>query len=148
VRVRRTAASWLTCAALSLAGASPAETPAFAVGQHWSYDTREEDPKSTLIVGRVEELPGQRLVVHISVIDLNLHGPDGMVMSVVAHVPISAEALRKSVKQEVPPVPSPDEFAGGYETWRRAKGGVYTIPVREVIETIERTVNAPAPQGQ
>ena len=133
---------------LALVGASPEQKPAFAAGQHWSYDTRAEDSGSTLIIGRVDELARHGTVVHISVIDLNLRGPNGAFGHVVAHLPISAEALRKSVKQEVPPVPLPDDFAGGYDTWRGAKGGVYTITVREVIETIERTLNAPAPQGQ
>src|SRR5215471_4560886 len=82
-----------------LAGPTSAETPAFAAGQHWSYETRPEDPNSTLIVGRVEELPGHGTVVHVAVIDVNLHTPSGSVGHVLAHLPFSADALRKSVKK-------------------------------------------------
>jgi hypothetical protein len=78
---------------------------------------------------------------------VNLRGPSG-VGHLISHVPISAEALRKSVKKVLSPAPLPDSFAAGYDSWHRAEGGVFTIAVREVVETIQRSVNAPAPQGQ
>jgi hypothetical protein len=132
-----------------LGGCSPAEPTGFAAGQHWSYATRPEDPDSTLIVGRVEELPGLGKVVHVAVIDVNLHLPSGYFGHVLAYLPFSEDALRKSVNTQLPPATLPAQFEDGYAVWSRAKSAVYTITVREVVEAAQKTLDSPPPaQGQ
>ncbi|HXX48237.1 MAG TPA: hypothetical protein VEN47_08420 [Myxococcota bacterium] len=132
-----------------LGGPSFAETTAFAPGQHWSYATRPEDPQSTLIVGRVEEIPRLGTVVHVAIIDVNLHLPSGSVGHLLPHAPFSADALRRSVDKQLPAAPLPERFEDGYAMWRREKGGVYTITVREAVDVLQKTIDSPGPaQGQ
>jgi len=122
--------------------AAGASAPDFKVGQQWSYHTRPQDPQSTLIIGRIEELPAFGTVVHISVINVNVHGgPDSSAVThVVHHMPVTPEALRQSVISHLGAAPVAEHFEDGYRAWQQAKGGVFTITVSEAVDYIEQSI--------
>ena len=115
---------------------------AFAPEQEWAYDTRPEDTGSTLVIGKIEPLPHVR-VIHIHVKGANIRNPraPGGVSHALGHMPISEEALRRSVTRLVGPAAVDAAFTGGYEQWVRNEGGVFTISVREAIGYLEGAIN-------
>ena len=124
----------LLLAAGSLSGQAP---PArYVAGQVWEYRTRTQDAGSLLKVQRIELL-GQQKVYHISII--GVHFSTRGIAGILPHVPVSDETLDASVtklsatKQDFPTT-ALDE---GIEEWRRANGGVFTIPISQIVGIID-----------
>jgi hypothetical protein len=146
-----TPCAWLAAlAAVAVGLASPAgaeSTEAFAVGQRWHYQTRPQEPESTLVVGKVESSPELGDVVHVSVFGLAIVSPQapGGVTREIQHMPFAASALRGSVTRRAGIGAAPARFEGGYAQWRAAvdagKGGVYTLSVRDAVQTVEDAIN-------
>jgi hypothetical protein len=121
--------------------AAPASS--FQAGQVWKYQTRAAEPDSTLIVCRVESV-GDQTVVHISLRDVKIrvpNAPDGF-SSVVGHMPVAEAALADSVTELVAEGSALPQFEDGYRQWKKAKGGFWTMPVAECIETMETAMNS------
>jgi hypothetical protein len=107
-------------------------------GQRWAYKTRPSEEKSTLIILKVEST-----AIHIAVEDVKIKSPivKGGINERLPHTPISKDALDKSVTKLVAEsVPIPD-FAEGYEEWKTAHGGVFSLSVAEVIGFVEQVTN-------
>ncbi|HVY98890.1 MAG TPA: hypothetical protein VHA35_05275 [Dongiaceae bacterium] len=107
----------------------------FAVGQEWSLQSYGG---TTVVIGRVEDWEEQT-AIHVSI--LNIKGPPGstaaVTMDQVAHAPFSCEALKRSVATLIRTDASPlSGFETGYERWQAAKGGVFTIPVTELLDVM------------
>lgn len=125
--------------------ASTATTPAtsFQPSQVWTYQTRPGEEASRIIICRVEKEPTLGEVVHIHINGLsikNKHAPDGLTPT-VGHMPYTAEALRAClVKLESSGAPLP-KFEDGYDEWKKAKGGAWTLPVKNAIAGMEETLN-------
>lgn len=113
------------CFAPSLASAQT-----FEVGQVWTLQAPMAET-ARVRVGRVEE-GGQ--TVHISLWGQPTDAP-GMASPLIAsHLPISAEALSRSVGTLVDDAPPADlQFEEGYASWHSAQGGVFTITVNEIV---------------
>ena len=139
----------MTCPAMAQDMVTPpaAEAPnttAFAPGQVWTL----KDPAfagARLIVDKVEML-GEQHIVHISLTDV----PPGVSqLSTFAHLPFSEDAVRQSVDALAEPDGQPyPGFAAGYAQWQAAKGGVFTVPVPDVIGLLNAALHAPPPDGQ
>ncbi|MFZ0581839.1 MAG: hypothetical protein WAN72_12965 [Candidatus Acidiferrales bacterium] len=114
----------------------------FHPGQVWNYKTRPNEQKSTLTILKIESLPKLGVIVHIRVDDIRLHNcTGGPEPNNFAHMPFTRDAIERSVvkvAKEDGPVP---DFNEGYDEWRRACGGVYTITVAEAIEVSEKGFN-------
>jgi hypothetical protein len=130
-------------AAAGLLGQAP--PPKYVTGQVWEYRTRQQDTGSLLKVQRVEML-GSTKVYHISVIGVQFSTPG--LAGVLPHIPVSDETLNASVtkisatKPEFPTT-ALDE---GIVEWRSAKGGIFTIPVSQIIGIIDdQTTKAQTP---
>lgn len=115
----------------------------FHPGQVWNYKTRRNEEKSTLTILKIESLPKLGVIVHIRVDGIRLHNcTGGPEPNNFAHMPFTRDAIERSVvkvAKENGPVP---DFQEGYDEWRRACGGVYTITVAEAIQVSEETFNA------
>jgi hypothetical protein len=139
--------------AVSLSAAAPPSTQphVYAAGQVWEYRTRPGDEGSLLKIQKVEDLPSSAPigpVYHISIIGLHFHGqPAGA--GGIQHLPVSRVTLDASVtrlSQSRADFPSAD---AGIAEWRRAKGGVFTIPISQIVDVLEQMLrNAPPPGGQ
>jgi hypothetical protein len=115
---------------------------AFRAGQEWGFAGRPGDPKPTLVVVKVEALPEIGEVVHVSVRGVrirNPRAPEGYV-DALPHLPFSPDALRRSVTSLVADSVTLPSFEQGYDQWRRAKGGAFTISVREALDLAEQTL--------
>ena len=127
--------------------ASKTSEPSLAVGQRWSYEARPGEAESTLVIGRLEQHPSLGEVAHISVFGIRVKNPqsaDG-ISKTLGHIPISVTSLRSSLLEFVRSG-SPDEnFEQGYAIWSEAvedgKGGVFSIPVKNVVSYVEKTLN-------
>jgi hypothetical protein len=135
---------FLAQSVLAEEGAVP-DTVAFEVGQRWSYDTRPEDPGSTLVIGKIEDLPKLGVVVHISIFDLNIknsRAPSGFT-HVLGHMPMGADALRTSVTSLAGSGEPAEQFDEGYAMWKEASGGAFSIAVRDAVAHVESTIASP-----
>jgi hypothetical protein len=77
-----------------------------------------------------------RPIYHVTVVGVHLGGAS--VATDVRHLPVSAQTLDISVTRlhlGNVEFPKPDE---GIAEWRRAKGGVFTISVADIIEFVDQ----------
>ena len=105
----------------------------FEVGQAWFYENRQGEDDSVVIIGRIDEQRGER-VLHIQVQGVKVPNltPQGF-QTTVYHAPISEDALRASVTTQATGELIEDSFEAGYESWREGGGGVFTLSVGEIL---------------
>jgi hypothetical protein len=117
----------------------------YVVGQIWRYTPRPGDEGSLLKIGRVEvdpSLQGGQPIYHISVIGVHL-GQDHR-LTVIGHLPVSKETLDKSVIALAKSEAEFPDVAGGIEEWKRAKGGVFTISIADIVTFVDQTIQGKA----
>lgn len=137
-------------AALILLTFSCAKKDKYSVGQQWNYKTRPTEKSSTLKILKIEEYTETGKVIHISVGGLKMKSPASPTgyAENISHIPISEEALDKSVtslKNETEKKPDSLEM-DGYSYWKKefdkGNAGIFTIPVSEIVETMEKSILA------
>lgn len=118
-------------------------TAPFAAGQVWLYRTRPADVGSRLVIGLVE--CDQRLgsIVHVKLTGLWFDPGPGFPATearTISHLPISAEALARSVTELTD---EPADLSGlqhGYDLWKAefedGKAGIFTIEVAKIVEAM------------
>ena len=120
----------------------------YSAGQEWKYKTRKGEENSTLKIFKIEEYPENGKVIHISVSGLkmkNPRDPNGYAHT-LSHIPISEEALDKSVtKLQNENSKVPDSLGlDGYSYWKnefdKGKAGIFTIPVAEIVGSMEEAI--------
>jgi len=114
----------------------------FRVGQEWRFIGRPGDPKPTLVIVRVDTLSRIGEVIHVSVRGvrvLNAHAPAGYVEA-VPHLPFTPAALERSVTTLAADSVKLPDFEAGYEEWRRAQGGAFSVSVREALDLAEQAI--------
>ncbi|MBY0567868.1 MAG: hypothetical protein K2P70_11170 [Hyphomonadaceae bacterium] len=131
--------------ALSFA-APPSWAQTFEVGQVWSLNA-PMSPEARIRVGRVEDA-GQ--TVHISLWGQPIEEASPLGSPLVAgHLPISSDALARSVNALADETPPDLQFEEGYAEWSRAQGGVFTITVPEIVDVIlQSAAHLPPPSKQ
>jgi hypothetical protein len=119
---------------------SPAQDSKFRPGQVWQYKARPGEEKSTLTILKVESLPKGVIVVHVRVEGVRLAncrgGPEP---DKFEHMPFVRDALEHSVTKILKENGEVPEYNAGYQEWRNACGGVYTISVADAIKVAETT---------
>ncbi|HEX8216248.1 MAG TPA: hypothetical protein VF577_02170 [Allosphingosinicella sp.] len=135
----------LLAAVMLMCGTGGAEEPQarfdYAEGQVWEYRTRPGEEGSRLRIQRIErvgEAASRGPVYHISVSGVRL-GPG--IAPMLPHAPVARETLDASVtrlaeRQEL----SFSSADPGIAEWRAARGGVFTIPVAEIVATAEQAI--------
>lgn len=135
--------------ALLMVGAGPAGAAEFQVGQAWSYDTRPGEEASQLYIGKIDRDLASRVIFHIYIDKLQLKNPmmEGGQQDHLSHVPLSREALEASITGEPVQTYKVPDIAEGYVLWREAflqgQAGVFTLPVKEIVQHIEDAFNTP-----
>lgn len=135
--------------AMLMAGAVAHAVPnVYSEGQVWQYRTRAADPDSLLKIQKIDIDPSRtanRVIYHISIIGVRLNDPG--VRREISHVPVSRESLDDSVTRAIPGRPPFPDASEGIAEWRRAKGGVFTVPIAKIIDIVEQAMaKMPAPQ--
>ena len=132
----------------ALAASAQAQPTKYAVGQVWEYKTRPQDKGSLLRIQRMTDLD-KETVYHLSIIGVRFERPD--IAGVLPHIPVSKKTLDASVSQlsfssAAFPTTAVDE---GIAEWQRAKGGVFIIPVSEIVGIADETLSQakPAPEN-
>jgi hypothetical protein len=128
-----------------------ASSDQFAVGQVWQYKMRVAETDSRVIIGRIESLGKLGTVVHIKLVNLKIKNPtapDGF-STHMSHAPITEAKLKESVTALTQDRADLDGFEEGYKMWltayTAARGGVFTIPVNEIVEGMEQGINKGTP---
>lgn len=117
----------------------PTETkdPRFRPGQVWQYKTRSHEENSTLTVLKIESLPKMGTIIHIRVEQIRLRNcTGGPEPDKFEHMPFARESIERSVTKLVKETAVP-VFESGYDQWRKACGGVYTVTVAEAVNVAE-----------
>jgi hypothetical protein len=113
----------------------------FKAGQVWTYENRPGEARSTLTILQVDRLEKLGIVVHIRVDGLQMHNPAGDLVPSIEHMPFTRDAMLISITHLVRTEASVPTLEG-YEQWRHACGGVYTISVADAVTVAEKTFNS------
>jgi hypothetical protein len=119
----------------------PAKDAKFHPGQVWQYKTRSGEERSLVTILKVESLP-KGLIIHIRVDGVRLKNcSGGPEPETIEHMPFAREAIERSVTKLVREDPKIPDFQAGYDDWRNACGGVYTISIADAVKIDEITFN-------
>ncbi|MGA8938961.1 MAG: hypothetical protein WB439_07340 [Acidobacteriaceae bacterium] len=124
------------------AATTPASDTKFTVGQVWSFKSRDFEPDATLTILKIESLPKVGEIVHVRIDGIRLRNCSGrQEPTSIEHAPFTRDAIDRSVAKllRTGTVPA---FEDGYDNWKARCGGVYTIPVSEMVIVDEKTFNS------
>ena len=132
----------MLAALLGSGAAAAVDAEGYREGQVWEYRTRPGDEGSLLRIGRIEPLSGVDgdRIYHISIAGVRL-APEGA-PTILEHLPVAKETLDASVTRRTDRTADFGDMDEGIAEWRRARGGVFNIPVADLIETIAQTLPA------
>ena len=115
-------------------------------GQVWRYQTRPGEEESRLIIAKIDQASGKN-IVHIQVTGVRIKNPhvEGRIQDYLPHSPISEEALKASV---IEMTGEDGQLIGGFDegyaqwlsAYKSGKGGVFSIPVKEIIDYVEQAM--------
>jgi len=124
----------------------PTDLSHFRAGQVWRYRTRPGEEGSRMIVGRVEQSARGDVFVHVQLDGLNIlnhQAPSGR-STVIQHLPIAEAHLAASVLELIAEDGAVSDFEEGYAMWREAysagQGGVFTLPLADIVDVMEQTM--------
>ena len=144
--MRIIAIGFLAAASLTIMGAGSPNVK-YREGQVWEYQTRPVDKGSLLRIQKIELIHianKDEAVYHVSVIGLRLPGaPEAG--GELQHIPVSEAALDASVTRLAPTNGAFPDPTAGIAEWRKANGGVFTIPVADIVASIEKMLTQREP---
>jgi hypothetical protein len=120
----------------------------YAAGQVWKYKTRSGEENSLLYIVRIDKHDDLGQIYHIAVDNLSIKNPrvETGISNYLPHAPVSVVTLDSSVISLVEArADNLPDISEGYQTWREAfdkgSGGVFTIPVAEIIQLCENAMS-------
>ncbi len=125
-----------------------ADDPTFKPGQVWRFRTRPTEPRSRVVICRVESAARRGTIVHVQVTGIRIRKRATVLgaLTTVDHLPITREALVTSVTTIEREDQGCKDFDAPYAQWRReflsgsGKVGVYAAPVAESLDFLERSL--------
>ena len=106
---------------------------AFMLGQVWTLSGTDFGT-AKVVIDRLENW-NNKPIAHISVTDLPKR--EGGFQGTISHLPFTELALRTSVNKLImATATSLPGFEAGYDEWKAANGGVFTITVQQVVTGI------------
>ncbi|WP_428678635.1 hypothetical protein [Sphingopyxis sp.] len=99
-------------------------------GQVWEFRARGGEKHALVKIQKIELHPDDGdEVFHISMIGLRcLHGTE------LPHAPVSRQTLENSITRLAQDFGQFPDYRVGLAEWRRAKGGVFSISLAEIIQ--------------
>ncbi len=119
----------------------------FKVGQIWNYETRKGEENSKIQILKVEKYEKDGIIIHIYVNELKVKNPNrpSGFSDDIGHLPLSKDALLKSVTTLVSENNELPDFMEGYNNWKDAfdnnTGGIFSITVKDVIQYVEEVMS-------
>ncbi len=108
---------------------------------------RAGEESSFIVIQKIESLPKEGEVVHISVFNVKIKTPSaekGMVDK-IGHLPIAGAILRSSLKERVTKTIPETEWKQGYKIWREAydsgKAGIFTLSISDCVVYMDNALN-------
>lgn len=148
--------SWLVsgCRSKSSDLPGPVAPKKYRVGQAWNYRTRQGEESSRIFIVRADPNEKLGVIYHIYVDGLRIRNPrtqKGFQES-LPHSPVSEKTLDDSVtmlaSDDAERLP---DISEGYTAWKEAfdsgEGGIFTIPVNQIVQFIEDIVGHVEKQG-
>ncbi len=128
------------CLLVGAAAAARAET--YEIGQIWNYKTRPQEPKSTLMILRIDNTSKLGQVVFIGLQDVRVQHPSGRAFSSMSPLPFTKDALDKSVVKLAGRTDKLMSANFGYQKWKEAEAAgktppTYVKPVAEIVDGLE-----------
>jgi hypothetical protein len=118
----------------------PAQDNKFHPGQVWQYKTRPGEENSFVTILKVESLP-KGIIIHVRIDKVRLKNcAGGPEPETIEHMPFAREAIENSVTKLLKEDSKIPDFQG-YDDWRNACGGVYTISIAGAVKVDETTFN-------
>lgn len=117
-------------------------------GQVWTYDTRDGEEGSTLLINRIDDDPELGVVFHLGLRGLRVRNDraPGGVATVMSHCPVSLSTLQRSLRDLVGEEEPDPGYLAGYRQWREAadggEGGVWDLTIAEIVDVMEQVINA------
>lgn len=112
------------------------------VQQVWKYKTREIEKNSTVQIVKIENVGGNE-VIHLRINDVHFK-KDINTPSTVHHIPMDKEVFKNSITKLTGYKKVDASYEDGYMQWREAfesgKGGIFTIGISEVMETLDQVM--------
>ena len=114
----------------------------FKVGQIWNYETRKGEENSKIEILKVEKYEKDGIIIHIYVNGLKVKNPNKPgILEDIGHLPLSKDAVEKSVTTLVSENNELPDFMEGYKNWKNAfdnnTGGIFSISVKEIVQYLE-----------
>lgn len=122
---------------LSAAMPSAAQSPAFAVGQTWTLSGAAY-PTVRVVIDKLETWHGKP-IAHITLLEVPVPAAGNRAAGTTTfqHLPFAEDALRQSVGVLVDAHGEAYAgYRGGYDDWKAANGGVFTISVQDCVTTL------------
>ncbi len=115
----------------------------FELGAVWSYETRPGEETSTFTVRCIEESASGGRTIHIEVAGISIETAGGIADS-IGHLPVAEDSLAEVIVERVgfDEEAASRSFVDGYSSWREANGGVWTLPLAQVLDEVEATVGS------
>lgn len=115
----------------------------FELGAVWSYETRPGEEASTFTVRCIEAAPDGGRTVHIEIGGISVETVGGVADS-IGHLPVAEDSLTEVIIERIgfDEGPASQSFINGYSSWRQANGGIWTLPLADVLDEVEATVGS------
>jgi hypothetical protein len=111
----------------------------FRAGERWIYRPPEGFERSRIVVGAVVEFADREPIVCCAVTGAQHRLPDGSFDTItIPFLPMTANALIRSVIASDGPGNVPTDFAAAFQTWRDDPRGLsaFTVPFEGVLERL------------
>ena len=130
----------IACAMLIAAGNAAAEN--YEVGQIWSYQTRPQEPNSTLMILRIDNSSKLGQVVFIGLMDVRIRHPNGKIIGSLSPLPITRHGLDQSVVKLVGKTDKLMSSNFSYMKWKEVQLAgktptTHAKPVAEIVNGLE-----------
>ena len=113
----------------------------YKVGQVWYYETRVNEPASTLTVVALENHDELGVIVSVYVDKLKINSGE-FVFNEINHLPMSKAAMDSSITRIKNHVTSLPEYKESYKEWKEMfktdQGKIFDVSVKEVIDMTEK----------
>lgn len=111
----------------------------FAAGQQWAYAAPPEIADSRLVIGAIVEFEGGRRIACCAITRALERRADGTVDRVtIPFLPITVEALSRTVTTLDGTAPLPEAFVGHLQAWSEDSRGAsyFTVPFEGSMERL------------
>lgn len=119
----------------------------YEVGQIWEYKTRDGEETSRITIVNITEHEHHGSIISIYINGLKIKYPFNELgyLNEMTHSPCSKNSIDISVTRLVETTSILPDFKEGFNEWKEqfdlGKAGVFGGSIKEIIETLEQSVN-------